>query len=120
MYITNNSKPERASLSPGELKLRRMTHKRQSAAQFIESQLGTRVPWDSDESFRASLADGAVLCQLLNTFKPGIISRVELDAATPTSGVRHTFENVTNFLEAAQEFTTELFSAADLEETGER
>jgi len=108
------------SVSPGQLKQRRAARKRLAAANFLQAVLGVSIPHDNDEAFRASLADGVVLCQLLNALQPGIIPHIQSGAATPTSGVRQTFENVSNFLEAAQKFTTDLFSAADLEEPGER
>lgn len=41
-----------------------------------------------------------------------------MDSAT--GEVIQTFENVSNFIKAAQRFTTEVFSARDLEDCGER
>ena len=87
---------------------------------FILDTLGRRLPHDSDASFREALADGVVLCRLLNALHPGAVPHVEMGASTPTGGVRQSFENVANFLEAARSLTPETFSAADLEEPGER
>lgn len=45
---------------------------------------------------------------------------IEGGVDSTTGEVIQTFENVSNFIRAAQRFTTEVFSARDLEDCGER
>lgn len=107
--------------SPEEEKERRAAERRRAASAWVFSLTGAAVPSDSDRAFRAALADGVVLVQLLNALRPGTVPRVvERDAASPTGNFIRAFENVSNFLEAAKQFTGESFSAADLEDEGDR
>ena len=108
-------------MSPEELRKRRAAQKREAAARFIScSLIGAYVPHDSDEVFRSALADGVLLCHLLNSLRSGtILNIVENNDSRQLGSVRQTFENVTNFLDAAIAFTTETFAAADLEPYGD-
>jgi hypothetical protein len=112
----------RRSASPAEAKQLRALRRRQQAAEWVHAVTGANVPADTDAAFRASLADGVVLCKLLNWLRPNTIPRVVEGgwAVTATGEVIATLENVTNFIAAAAEFTAASFSAADLEEGGER
>ena len=106
-------------------KQRRAVEKREAAAQFINCTVvgPTPVPHTSDEAFRAALADGVILCRLINCLKPGSIPHI-MENANGSPGFdefMQTFENVANFLEAVRRFTPEaVFSAADLEAAGEK
>ena len=112
---------EAPSTSAVETKTRRAAERRQAAADWIRATTGTTVPCNTDHAFRSALGDGVVLVHLLNALRPGTIARVmERDAASPTAQFIRAFENVSNFLEAAKQFTAESFSAADLEDAGQR
>lgn len=100
----------------------RSSQKRNIAANFIEALLpGTGVPAHSDEAFRSALADGATLCRLMNIISPGSIHHIanKKSETSPPSSARQAFENVANFIQASCKVTTETFSVADLEETGD-
>ncbi|KAK1384061.1 kinesin-like protein KIN-14P [Heracleum sosnowskyi] len=64
----------------------------------------------SDEDLRAFLADGSVLCQLLNKFKPGSI---ESSGSGPSSKTGP--ENVKRFLAAMYEMGLPTFQVRDIE-----
>lgn len=120
-----SSGSRRASPSPEQLKLRRAAQKREIAAKFLNKLVSPShlVPHDTDESFRKSLADGTLLCNALNALRPGTIPHVvqgDESTATPTGEIRQLRENIANFLDAVTSFTTETFSAADLEASGEK
>ncbi len=53
-----------------------LPHFRRDAAAWIEEMLGVAVPAGSDEDFRAALADGVYLCQILNALKPRTVHHV--------------------------------------------
>ena len=94
------------------------------AAAWIASVLGQDIPSEDDEQFRGSLANGVTLCRLLNALSPGTIETIadvnRNDSSTPVHEWRGSLENLSLFLKAAQGFTTETFSAADMEGPGER
>ena len=50
--------------------------RRRVAADWVEELTGVALPTASDHAFRAALRDGVLLCRLLNTLRPGYISRV--------------------------------------------
>ena len=53
-----------------------LPHFRRDAAAWIEEMLGVAVPAGSDDEFRAALADGVYLCQILNALKPRTVHHV--------------------------------------------
>lgn len=53
-----------------------LPHFRRDAAAWIEEMLGVAVPAGSDAEFRAALADGVYLCQILNALKPRTVHNV--------------------------------------------
>ena len=53
-----------------------LPHFRRDAAAWIEEMLGVTVPAGSDAEFRAALADGVYLCQILNALKPRTVHNV--------------------------------------------
>ena len=53
-----------------------LPHFRRDAAAWIEEMLGVAVPCGSDAEFRAALADGVYLCQILNALKPRTVNNV--------------------------------------------
>jgi len=50
--------------------------RRRVAAEWVEELTGEALPTASDHAFRAALRDGVLLCRVLNTLRPGYISRV--------------------------------------------
>lgn len=50
--------------------------RRRVAADWVEELTGVALPTASDHAFRAALRDGVLLCRVLNTLRPGYISRV--------------------------------------------
>jgi kinesin family protein C2/C3 len=50
--------------------------RRRVAADWVEELTGEALPTASDHAFRAALRDGVLLCRVLNTLRPGYISRV--------------------------------------------
>jgi hypothetical protein len=113
--------PVEGRASPGQGKSLRTAQHRRAAAEWVRELTGAAVPHDSDRAFRAALTDGVILVHLLNALRPGAVARVvERDATSPTGAYIRAFENVSNFLEAAKQFTAESFSAADLEDDADR
>lgn len=114
----------RSSLSPELIKEQRLRHKREVAATWIKSILGEEIPTETDEAFRHSLSNGTILCRVLNVISPGTIAVVADseygDGHSSIQKWRTSLENLSLFLDAAQNFTTEIFSAADVEAAGER
>jgi hypothetical protein len=118
-------------LSPSKLEARnpqswaeyqhaKATTKRQEAAHWLARLTGSLVPSESDEAFRAALADGTTLCHLLNVLRPGTIPRIIDRCSNGTGELLQTFENVSNFIAAVPQFTLRCFTASDLEGPGER
>lgn len=50
---------------------------RKTVSTWVESLVGIPVPTASDYSFRSVLQDGSLLCQLMETLKPGSVPKVE-------------------------------------------
>uniref|UniRef100_A0A8C1DZU6 Calponin-homology (CH) domain-containing protein n=1 Tax=Cyprinus carpio carpio TaxID=630221 RepID=A0A8C1DZU6_CYPCA len=70
------------------------------------------------KSFRVALEDGVLLCDLINTLKPGIIKRVNR-LSTPIAGL----DNVNVFLRACEKLglnEAQLFHPGDLQDGNER
>jgi kinesin family member C2/C3 len=113
----------RISISPNDLRQQRAYSKRHAAAEWIKATIGIPIPCESEESFRKELADGVILCHLVNALKPGTIPRILThDSPTiiesTTGDVIQTFENLSNFVAAAQKLTGEtLISVRDLEKS---
>jgi kinesin family protein C2/C3 len=113
----------RISISPNDLRQQRAYSKRHAAAEWIKATIGIPIPCESEESFRKELADGVILCHLVNALKPGTIPRILThDSPTiiesTTGDVIQTFENLSNFVAAAQKITGEtLISVRDLEKS---
>ncbi|KAK2076682.1 hypothetical protein QBZ16_005442 [Prototheca wickerhamii] len=102
----------------------RQMAKRRAASEWISLAIGEKVPYETDQAFRAALADGVTLCRLINWVRPGIIPKVVEGPALETSShstgeVIQTFENVTNYIRAAQSLVGETISACDLERSAE-
>ncbi|XP_015080010.1 kinesin-like protein KIN-14I [Solanum pennellii] len=79
----------------------------------------------SEEDFRLGLRSGIILCNVLNKMQPGAVSKVvesPVDSALIPDGAALSafqyFENVRNFLVAAQELGIPSFEASDLEQGG--
>lgn len=70
------SSPLRASVSPGEARALKAASRRAAAAEWIRAQTGIEVPADTDFVFRQALRDGIALCRLLNSLRPGAVSKV--------------------------------------------
>ncbi|CAM0872838.1 unnamed protein product [Alopecurus aequalis] len=74
----------------------------------------------SEEEFRLGLRNGQILCSALNRVHPGAVQKVvtadSVDGAA-LSAFQY-FENVRNFLVAAQEIGLPCFEASDLEQGG--
>ncbi|XP_047311253.1 kinesin-like protein KIN-14I [Impatiens glandulifera] len=79
----------------------------------------------SEEEFRLGLRSGLILCNVLNKVQPGAVSKVvesHCDSALIPDGAALSayqyFENVRNFLVAAEELGLPTFDASDLEQGG--
>ncbi|XP_059297995.1 kinesin-like protein KIN-14I isoform X1 [Lycium ferocissimum] len=79
----------------------------------------------SEEDFRLGLRSGIILCNVLNKMQPGAVPKVvesPVDSALIPDGAALSayqyFENVRNFLVAAQELGIPSFEASDLEQGG--
>ncbi len=64
---------ETQGLSPESIKMETTRSKRREAANWMEKITGAMVACDSDSDFRASLADGTVLCKIANLLCPDAI-----------------------------------------------
>lgn len=85
------------------------TEKEEQVMDWIETVTGEQV-----DSFYEDLKDGKILCKLLNTFKPGIIRRIN----TRNSAISHR-DNIQLFLSGCFRFgvsTNALFTINDLYE----
>ncbi|CAN4113628.1 unnamed protein product [Withania somnifera] len=79
----------------------------------------------SEEDFRLGLRSGIILCNVLNKMQPGAVPKVvesPVDSALIPDGAALSayqyFENVRNFLDAAQGLGIPSFEASDLEQGG--
>eukprot|EP00192_Tetraselmis_astigmatica_P002102 CAMPEP_0117660610 /NCGR_PEP_ID=MMETSP0804-20121206/7059_1 /TAXON_ID=1074897 /ORGANISM="Tetraselmis astigmatica, Strain CCMP880" /LENGTH=1042 /DNA_ID=CAMNT_0005467349 /DNA_START=319 /DNA_END=3446 /DNA_ORIENTATION=- len=104
-------------------KLAEQAMKRRTAAEWIHTITGETLPVASDQEFRSRLRDGTLLCKILNSVKPGTITRiVDINELETNAGeVIQTMENVTNFLKGAQAVGIPedyIFKLGDLEDTG--
>lgn len=79
----------------------------------------------SEEEFRLGLRSGLILCNVLNKVQPGAVPKVvesHCDSALIPDGAALSayqyFENVRNFLVAAEEMGLPTFDASDLEQGG--
>ncbi|XP_019234996.1 PREDICTED: kinesin-like protein KIN-14I [Nicotiana attenuata] len=79
----------------------------------------------SEEDFRLGLRSGIILCNVLNKIQPGAVPKVvesPVDSALLPDGAALSayqyFENVRNFLVAAQDMGIPSFEASDLEQGG--
>jgi hypothetical protein len=89
------------------------------AHKWIEAVLGERITTEDPsqplgmDKFREVLLDGKVLCRLVNTIKPGILTKKVNNSSMPFLRM----ENISNFLEACEKLgvsKTDLFQTADL------
>lgn len=74
--LRSNGSPGTSGLDPVEYKRKRAALKRRTASEWISQALGVAIPHESDQVFRAALADGVVLCRLMNWLRPGTITKV--------------------------------------------
>ncbi|KAK3100206.1 hypothetical protein FSP39_016295 [Pinctada imbricata] len=79
----------------------------------------TRKKFSHPEDFRKSLENGVILCELLNTIKPGSVKRIN-KLPTPIAGL----DNINVFLNACKKFfhlrDGHLFDPSDLEDLTQR
>ncbi|KAL3878606.1 hypothetical protein ACJMK2_030940 [Sinanodonta woodiana] len=97
------------------------TEMEQAARVWIEDVLGRALVEGADPNtplgmdvFQAALKDGVILCELMNTLKPGAVKRVN-DSKIAFKQM----ENIANFLKAAEEYglkQIDQFRTADLYE----
>ncbi|XP_057995101.1 kinesin-like protein KIN-14I isoform X2 [Hevea brasiliensis] len=104
--------------------------RRYEAAGWLRKMVGVVAAKDlpaepSEEEFRLGLRSGIILCNSLNKVQPGAVPKVvesPCDAALIPDGAALSafqyFENVRNFLVAAQEIGFPTFEASDLEQGG--
>ncbi|KDP28206.1 hypothetical protein JCGZ_13977 [Jatropha curcas] len=104
--------------------------RRYEAAGWLRKMIGVVAAKDlpaepSEEEFRLGLRSGIILCNALNKVQPGAVPKVvegPCDAALIPDGAALSafqyFENVRNFLVAAQEIGLPTFEASDLEQGG--
>ncbi|GLT56221.1 hypothetical protein SLA2020_292810 [Shorea laevis] len=104
--------------------------RRYEAAGWLRKMVGVVAAKDlpsepSEEEFRLGLRSGIILCNVLNKVQPGAVPKVvesPCDAALIPDGAALSafqyFENVRNFLVAAQEMGIPSFEASDLEQGG--
>ncbi|GAB4841079.1 hypothetical protein Ancab_021824 [Ancistrocladus abbreviatus] len=104
--------------------------RRYEAANWLRKMVGVVAAKDlraepSEEEFRLGLRSGLILCNVLNSVQPGAVPKVVerpnesaliLDGAA-LSAYQY-FENVRNFLVAAEEIGLPTFEASDLEQGG--
>ncbi|XP_044981811.1 kinesin-like protein KIN-14F [Hordeum vulgare subsp. vulgare] len=99
--------------------------RRNEAAGWLRRTVGAVAGRDlpeepSEEEFRLGLRNGQILCSALNRVHPGAVQKVvtadSVDGAA-LSAFQY-FENVRNFLVAAQEIGLPCFEASDLEQGG--
>ncbi|KAF2938844.1 kinesin-like protein KIN-14F [Oryza sativa Japonica Group] len=105
--------------------------RRNEAAGWLRRTVGAVAARDlpeepSEEEFRLGLRNGQILCGALNRVHPGAVPKVVVNTAADSvlqpdgaalSAFQY-FENVRNFLVAAQEIGLPCFEASDLEQGG--
>ncbi|KAL8139162.1 hypothetical protein V2J09_005163 [Rumex salicifolius] len=104
--------------------------RRNEAASWLRKMIGVVAARDlpaepSEEEFRLGLRSGLILCNVLNKVQPGAVSKVvesPNDSTVIPDGAALSayqyFENVRNFLDAAEELALPTFEASDLEQGG--
>ncbi|KAI4301454.1 hypothetical protein L6164_034732 [Bauhinia variegata] len=104
--------------------------RRYEAAGWLRKMVGVVAAKDlpaepTEEEFRLGLRSGIILCNVINKVQPGAVPKVvesPVDSALIPDGAPLTafqyFENVRNFLVAAQEIGLPTFEASDLEQGG--
>ncbi|KDO81741.1 hypothetical protein CISIN_1g001666mg [Citrus sinensis] len=104
--------------------------RRYEAAGWLRKSVGVVVGKDlpaqpSEEEFRLGLRSGIILCNVLNKVQPGAVAKVvegPCDSVVIPDGAALSafqyFENVRNFLVAAEELGLPTFEASDLEQGG--
>ncbi|KAK7284615.1 hypothetical protein RJT34_19364 [Clitoria ternatea] len=104
--------------------------RRYEAAGWLRKMVGVVAAKDlpaepSEEEFRLGLRSGIILCNVINKLQSGAVPKVvesPVDSALIPDGAPLTayqyFENVRNFLVAAQEIGLPTFEASDLEQGG--
>eukprot|EP00253_Pinus_taeda_P031313 PITA_31313 len=106
------------------LKAEEAANRRFQATAWIESVVGSLdIPCDaSEEEFRLCLRNGIILCNLINKVQPGAVSKVVANHVSslppegrPLSAYQY-FENVRNFLVAAEGMKLPTFEATHLEQ----
>ncbi|XP_057535874.1 kinesin-like protein KIN-14I [Amaranthus tricolor] len=104
--------------------------RRYEAGSWLRKMVGVVAAKDlpaepSEEEFRLGLRSGLILCNVLNKVQPGAVPKVvesPADSAVLPDGAALSayqyFENVRNFLVAAEEMGLPTFEASDLEQGG--
>lgn len=104
--------------------------RRYEAASWLRKMIGVVAAKDlpaepSEEEYRLGLRSGLILCNVLNKVQPGAVPKVvesPTDSALLPDGAALSayqyFENVRNFLVAAEEMGLPTFEASDLEQGG--
>ncbi|XP_057252197.1 kinesin-like protein KIN-14I isoform X1 [Beta vulgaris subsp. vulgaris] len=104
--------------------------RRYEAASWLRKMVGVVAAKDlpaepSEEDYRLGLRSGLILCNVLNKVQPGAVPKVvesPTDSALLPDGAALSayqyFENVRNFLVAAEEMGLPTFDASDLEQGG--
>uniref|UniRef100_A0A803M9D2 Uncharacterized protein n=1 Tax=Chenopodium quinoa TaxID=63459 RepID=A0A803M9D2_CHEQI len=104
--------------------------RRYEAASWLRKNVGVVAARDlpaepSEEEFRLGLRSGLILCTVLNRVQPGAVPKVvesPADSASLPDGAALSayqyFENVRNFLVAAENMGLPTFEASDLEQGG--
>ncbi|MED6167169.1 hypothetical protein PIB30_000420 [Stylosanthes scabra] len=111
-------------------KAKEASSRRKKAVKWLRKMVGTvggkELPCEpSEEEFMASLRNGVILCSALNKIQPGAVPKVvesPSDADLPSDGITLTvyqcFENMKNFLVAAERLGLPTFETSDLEPGG--
>ncbi|XP_054846296.1 LIM and calponin homology domains-containing protein 1 isoform X5 [Eublepharis macularius] len=85
------------------------------AQQWIEQATGRNF---GDKDFRSGLENGVLLCELLNTIKPGVVKKINR-LSTPIAGL----DNIALFLRGCKELGlkgSQLFDPGDLQDTSSK
>lgn len=106
------------------LKAEEAANRRFQATAWIKSMVGSLdIPCEpSEEEFRLFLRNGIILCNLINKVQPGAVSKVVANhvSSLPPEGrplyAYQYFENVRNFLVAAEDMKFPTFEASHLEQ----
>ena len=79
----------RCSMSPSKSRAFQRQENRRAAARFIAAVTGVEVPAGDDDEFRRALADGVIVCRVLNAIQPETIPKVRLGAVGSSALERH-------------------------------